>query len=132
MNRKVTETALNSAVNEMAEKAAGNVLDRNMAAGMKKCLELLGLDRPEECTLGVDPVVESLIRDSEKLRIIESLGAAKLLTQDLAMVVCGYALPVKTNAEKQIDQIMDLLNNPLNAHYLSTSEVKEVLGVLPE
>lgn len=101
MNRKVTEAALNSVVNEMAEKAAGNnIYDRSMVAGMKKCLELLGLDRPEECTLGVDLVVESLIRDSEKLRIIESLVLSGLchksmFFEETLMSICGYTTPDK-------------------------------------
>lgn len=95
MGRKVTEAALNSVANEIVEKATGNVFDRSMGAGMKKCLELLGLDQPAEYGIKIDPVIESLIRDSEKLRIIESLVLSGLchksmFFEETLMSICGY------------------------------------------
>lgn len=101
MDRKVTEASLNRVADEMAEKAtSNNVFDNIMVAGMNKCLELLELDQPAEHGIVIDPVIESLIRDSEKLRIIESLVLSGLchksmFFEETLMSICGYTTPDK-------------------------------------
>ena len=101
MDRKVTEASLNSVADEIAEKAtSNNIFDNSMVAGMKKCLELLGLDHPTEYGIMIDPVIESLIRDSEKLRVIESLVLSGLchksmFFEETLMSICGFTIPDK-------------------------------------
>lgn len=101
MNRKITEAALNNVMYEISKKAASdNVAENRMAKGMKKCLELLELDQPAEHGIVIDPVIESLIRDSEKLRIIESLVLSGLchksmFFEETLMSICGFTIPDK-------------------------------------
>lgn len=67
---------------------------------------------------------EELLRDSEKLRVIIDLALNNKLTQEIALVVCGYSL-TKTPAEEKLDDVKALLQK--ESPYVSTDKILEVI-----